>query len=92
MKRLRIVLKWIGFLLNLAKGPAFVVVVGLGLLSLLTSTSLPWQIPLKPFLVTSGSMRPTIPEGSIVFVDRKTQEVNIGDIVTFCGPATRGKM
>ncbi|MBI5449551.1 signal peptidase I [Candidatus Gottesmanbacteria bacterium] len=86
MKYMRSVGKWILFLLNLAKGPAFVVVVGLGLLSLLTSTSLPWQIPLKPFLVTSGSMRPTIPEGSTVFVDRKTTEVKVGDIVTFLRP------
>ncbi|MBI5619587.1 signal peptidase I, partial [Candidatus Gottesmanbacteria bacterium] len=86
MKRLRSVLKWIGFMLNLAKGPAFVVVVGLGLISLLTSTSLPWRLPFKPFLVTSGSMRPTIAEGSVVFVDRRTAEVKIGDIVTFFRP------
>lgn len=69
-----------------AKGPAFVVVVGLGLISLLTSTSLPWRLPFKPFLVTSGSMRPTIPEGSVVFVDRKTHQVKVGDIVTFLRP------
>ena len=37
----------------------------------------------KPFVVLSGSMEPTIPTGSCVFVNTKDRDVSEGDIITF---------
>ncbi len=43
--------------------------------------------PFKAFIVTTGSMRPKIPEGSIVFVDRKpSKPLKTNDIITFKKP------
>ena len=38
---------------------------------------------IKPFVVLSGSMEPTIPTGSCVFVNTKDTNVDEGDIITF---------
>ena len=38
---------------------------------------------IKPFVVLSGSMEPTIPTGSCVFVNTKDTDVDEGDIITF---------
>jgi signal peptidase len=49
-------------------------------------TIAPFRSPLKPFVVTSGSMRPKIKEGSIVFVRRGSQKLAIGDVITYIKP------
>lgn len=73
-------------IMDLVKGPAFVVIVLLGLLSLLVASNSPWRTPYKPFVVLSGSMRPTIMEGSVVFVQRGFQQLKVKDVVTFIRP------
>lgn len=70
--------------LNAAKIVAFLVVLILAGLSLLTM--LPLRTPIKPFIVLTGSMNPTIPTGSIAFVERGFEGLKIGDIVTFKRP------
>lgn len=42
--------------------------------------------PLKSFIVQSGSMRPNITEGSIVFVNRSFDNLRIGDVIVFKNP------
>lgn len=65
---------------------AFIMIVILGVLSVLTASNIPWTTPIKPFIVLSGSMRPTIGEGSIVFVKRGFQNLKAGNIITFLKP------
>lgn len=86
MGRAKHTLKIIIQLLEWGKVPAFFVVVGLGFISLITSNSFPIRMPFKPFVVISGSMRPTIPEGSVAFVNRQSDEAKVGDIITFMRP------
>lgn len=38
---------------------------------------------IKPFVVLSGSMEPTVPTGSVVFVDTRDRDVSEGDIITY---------
>ena len=72
-------------ILSVAKTVAFVVVLALAGISLLTL--LPLRTPIKPFIVLSGSMKPTIPEGSIAFIVRgQTENIKIGDIITYKRP------
>lgn len=44
-----------------------------------------------PFVVMSGSMEPTIPAGSVVFVNTKDTEVEVGDVVTYTIAVGEGK-
>lgn len=73
-------------IIDLIKGPAFVIVILLGLLSLLVASNAPWRMPYKPFIVLSGSMRPVISEGSVVFVRRGPENLKVNDIITFLRP------
>ncbi|MBI3559124.1 signal peptidase I [Candidatus Gottesmanbacteria bacterium] len=41
----------------------------------------------KPFVVLSGSMRPAIKEGAVVFVQRSVKNIKVGDVITFIHPA-----
>lgn len=70
--------------LDLAKGVAFIIVAALAALSLLTI--LPLSTPVKPFIVLTGSMNPSIPQGSIIFVQRGFENIKVGDIITFKRP------
>lgn len=45
--------------------------------------TLPRLFGVKPFVVLSGSMEPTIPTGSLVFVNTKDKDVQVDDIITF---------
>ena len=38
---------------------------------------------IKPFVVLFGSMEPTVPTGSVVFVDTRDRDVSEGDIITY---------
>lgn len=38
---------------------------------------------IEPYVVLSGSMEPAIHTGSLVFVDTKDKDVNVGDIIAF---------
>lgn len=69
---------------NIVKTGLFVAVVALAALSLLTT--LPIRTPIKPFIVLSGSMRSSIYEGSVSFVNREYGEVKVGDVITFIRP------
>jgi len=70
--------------ITIIKMGAFFVILVLAGLSLLTL--LPLRTPIKPYIVLSGSMNPTIPEGSIVFVKRGFNDIKKGNIVTFKRP------
>lgn len=64
---------------------AVLTVIGcIGLLLLLPQ--LPLSLPFTSYTITSGSMEPIIPAGSIVIVS-KTPEVNVGDISAFVSPS-----
>lgn len=45
--------------------------------------TLPRLISITPFVVQSGSMEPAIETGSVVFVNEKDIDVDVGDIITF---------
>ena len=45
--------------------------------------TVPRLFGISPFVVQSASMEPTIPTGSVVFVNTKDTEVEEGDIVTY---------
>lgn len=45
--------------------------------------TVPRLFHIKPFVVLSGSMEPTIPTASVVFVDTTKRDVKIGDVITF---------
>lgn len=61
-------------------------IVFFGLISVLTLlASLP-RGPLRAFIVKSGSMRPAIFEGSVVFIKRGYKDLKINDIITFIKP------
>ena len=50
-------------------------------------TIVPFLLRWEPFIVTSASMTPTIPVGSVVVVDpTAAQSMNVGDIGTFVAP------
>ncbi|MCQ4635336.1 signal peptidase I [Anaerovorax odorimutans] len=38
---------------------------------------------MSPYIVLSGSMEPVVPAGSLCFVDKKSTEIEVGDIVAF---------
>ena len=59
--------------ITIIKMGAFFVILVLAGLSLLTL--LPLRTPIKPYIVLSGSMNPTILEGSIVFVKRGFNDI-----------------
>lgn len=40
----------------------------------------------RPFVVLSGSMRPAIKEGAVVFVQKEIKKIKIGDVITFIHP------
>lgn len=61
----------------------FVMALIVGLSFLISS---PLRLPFKSFLVTSGSMRPRIPEGSVVIVKRGNNNLHVGDAITFIKP------
>ena len=44
-----------------------------------------------PYIATSASMEPTIPTGSLVYIDTKTNDVSVDDIITFKVPTTKYK-
>lgn len=70
--------------LSVVKFTAFVVLLLLAALSF--STLLPLKTPVKPYIVLTGSMTPTIPPGAIAFVMRTSDELKIGDVITFIKP------
>lgn len=84
MEKIKIVKNKIKKVLPTIKMAAFFVILGLAGLSLLTL--LPLRTPIKPYIVLSGSMNPTILEGSIVFVKRGFNDIQQGNIVTFKRP------
>lgn len=45
--------------------------------------TIPRLFGIKPFVVQSSSMEPTISTGSVVFVDTKDTDVEVDDIITF---------
>lgn len=53
------------------------------ILVVVSAFTLPRAFGIKPFVVLSGSMEPTIPTGSLVFVDTKYTDVQVDDIITF---------
>ncbi|HOZ80970.1 MAG TPA: signal peptidase I [Candidatus Woesebacteria bacterium] len=64
-----------------------IVLVFLGLVSIfLLLISFPGKIPFKAFIVTSGSMRPKIAEGSVVVVKRGNDNLKVNDVITFIRP------
>jgi signal peptidase len=44
---------------------------------------LPRAFGLMPYVVLSGSMEPSIPTGSVAFIDQKDRDVEVGDVVTY---------
>jgi len=84
MEKIKIVKNKIQPVLSIIKMAAFFVILGLASLSLLIL--LPLRTPIKPYIVLSGSMNPTILEGSIVFVKRGFNDIKKGNIVTFKRP------
>lgn len=84
MEKIKIVRNKIQKVLPIIKMVAFFVILVLASLSLLTL--LPLRTPIKPYIVLSGSMNPTILEGSIVFVKRGFNDIKKGNIVTFKRP------
>ena len=60
----------------------FVVLVTVVILLMVSVFTVPRLFGIVPFVVRSGSMGPAIPTGSIVFVNRNDQDVEVGDIVT----------
>lgn len=52
---------------------------------LLVLPQLPFSLPFTSYTITSGSMEPVIPAGSIVIVG-KTQNVSVDDIIAFASP------
>jgi len=77
-----------GKLLDLLKTVAFIFILLIGALAILSSSNGTFtsKMPIKPFIVLTGSMRPTIYEGSVVFVQRRYDGFNTGDIITFIRP------
>lgn len=61
----------------------FVLVAILGILSILNFIT---KSPIRVFVVLSGSMKPKIKEGSIIFVKKDIKNIKTGDIVTFTNP------
>ena len=70
--------------INTGKAILFIGTVALAVVTLLSSLTL--RVPIKPYVVTSGSMRPTIYEGSVAFVTRGVTNINKGDVITFIRP------
>jgi signal peptidase len=75
-------------ILDWLKTIAFVFVLAIGALALLSSSNkaISVKLPIKPYNVLSGSMKPTISEGSMVFVKRNEANFAVGDIITFIRP------
>jgi len=64
-----------------------------GLAALLAATLLPVLVGWRPYLITSGSMRPDVPAGSVVLADRDgTLSVAVGDVVVVDDPARPGHL
>src|SRR5438477_12252779 len=80
--------KKMGKVLDIVKTIAFIFVLALGALAILSSSNGTFssKMPVKPFIVLTGSMRPTIYEGAVVFVQRRYQDFKVGDIITFIRP------
>lgn len=76
--------KYLVYSLKIGKGITLLCAVFLAVLAILTVA--PVKTPIKPFVVLTGSMRPTIFEGSLVFVQRGFNNVQKGDIITFKRP------
>ena len=65
----------------------------IGIAALLAATLLPVLIGWRPYLITSGSMRPDVPAGSVVLADRDgTLSVAVGDVVVVHDPARPGHL
>lgn len=60
-----------------------VIVLGVGIMS-------PKLFGINPYIATSGSMTPTIPTGSFVYVNTRDTEVDVDDIIMFKIPSLRG--
>lgn len=75
MKALTTLTKWTVYLVVLS-----VVVAAAGLV---VSGRLGYISPIKPYVVLSGSMEPTIPTGSVVLVQPDSVGYGVGDAITF---------
>lgn len=75
-------------LLDILKTLAFFFILIIGILALLSTSNaeISNKITLKPFTVLSGSMRPTIYEGAMVFINRADKNYTKGNIITFIRP------
>ena len=71
-------------IVKVVKATVFVAVLALAAISILTI--LPINFPLKPYVVLTGSMNPTIPPGSVSFVNRGDLDIKSGDVITFIRP------
>lgn len=71
MERFVIVLNRIVFILTIC------------ILIVVSAFTVPRLFGIKPFVVMSGSMEPTIPTGSLVFVDTRDVNVSTDDVITF---------
>lgn len=51
---------------------------------LVLAFNVPNLFNIKPYIVTSGSMEPEYPVGSLIYVKKsQTSDINIGDVITF---------
>jgi len=65
----------------------------IALAALLAATLLPVLIGWRPYLITSGSMQPDVPAGSVVLADRDgTLSATVGDVVVVHDPARPGHL
>ena len=63
------------------------------LAALLAATLVPLAVGWRPYLITSGSMEPDVPSGSLVLADRDgTLDVSAGDVVVVHDPARPGSL
>lgn len=44
---------------------------------------LPYAFGIKPYVVLSGSMEPTVPTGSLLWIDTNKKDVGVGDIAAY---------
>lgn len=56
--------------------------------AILITTAIFFALGLKPYTVSSGSMAPAIPKGSIAVVNTKDTSVNEGDVIAYTLPNT----
>lgn len=53
---------------------------------------LPRAFRIDPYIVLSGSMEPTIPTGSVAFINRKDREAGEGDVIAFTLSSGEGQL